>query len=231
MLGHRSARFTGLSELITRNRLLRDLLVIPDFADEGTCRELIAAHSQLGTLSASTDNGLYLPVTKVKHPPTFRLTTSLIQRITKLIYRHFREQVGCDLALVCAITGNFCHTVHADNCKVVCPRHGDNAAQLIALSCQCEDVEVRPNHTSWRKYTALLYLDSDHEGGNIIFGEGPNRFGKIFREEICARSGLLVLSPSNEMYHHHTTPVTGGVRYSMNMWFTNDQTYICTEWE
>ena len=40
----------------------------------------------------------------------------------------------------------------------------------------------------------------------------------------------LVLSPSNELYYHRTTPLLSGVRYSMNMWFATDPTYIAGEW-
>ncbi len=220
-----------MSELSARDKALRDFIVIPNYADDQICRALVTAHRTFGTLKDGSDNGLYLPYIKVGHPPTFQLARSIIQGIRVLIQGHFSERVGCDLALICAITGNFFHTLHADNSKVVCPRHGDNVAQLVALDCQCEDVQVRPNHTPWRKFTALLYLDSDHEGGNIIFGEGPNKFGKIFYKKICVESGLLVLSPSNEMYHHRTTPVTRGVRYSMNIWFTADSNRFCPDWE
>jgi predicted 2-oxoglutarate/Fe(II)-dependent dioxygenase YbiX len=216
---------------LLQQKILNDLMVISDFANEPTCRRLITVHSRFADVSDTSDNGLYLPNLKFKDPAAFQLVKSIIRRVVTLIENHFGETVGCDLALLCAITGNFYHTLHADNAIVVCPRHGDNASQLKSLDCQCDDVEVKPNHTSWRKYTALLYLDGDHEGGNIIFGEGPNKFGKIFRKEIAVKSGILVLSPSNELYHHYTTSVTKGVRYSMNMWFTTQANYICREWE
>jgi hypothetical protein len=41
---------------------------------------------------------------------------------------------------------------------------------------------------------------------------------------------LLVLSPSNELYFHYTTPVTSGVRYSMNSWFTDDDAHADAGW-
>ncbi len=216
---------------VLQQRILYDLLVIPDFVNERTCRDLITVHKKFAGVSDTSDNGLYLPDLQVKDPAAFGLVKSIIKRVSARIGSHFGEAAGCDLALICAMTGNFYHTLHADNAIVVCPRHGDNASHLRMLNCQCEDVEVRPNHTHWRKYTALLYLEGDHEGGDIVFGEGPNKFGKIFRKEITVRGGILVLSPSNEFYHHHTTPVTKGVRYSMNMWFTAQANYICAEWE
>jgi hypothetical protein len=224
-----------MHKLPGRKAILNDLIRESNFVDEPTCSAFIATHKKLGTLNSSSDNGLYLRLhlrdTKNRDAVVFQATRSIIRRIIKLIHDHYHEKVGCDLALICAITGNYCHTVHADNATIVCPRHGNNPAQLLRLNCACKDVEVRPNHTPWRKYTALLYLDNDHDGGNIVFGEGPSIFGGIYRKEIDVKRGLLVLSPSNELYHHRTLVVTRGVRYSMNMWFTVDQNHICPDWE
>ncbi len=72
-----------------------------------------------------------------------------------------------------------------------------------------------------------MYLDDDHAGGNITFGEGPNVFGTLYHQEIIVRKGLLVLCPSNELYHHKTTPVLRGTRYSLNTWFTADHSRFC----
>jgi hypothetical protein len=41
---------------------------------------------------------------------------------------------------------------------------------------------------------------------------------------------MLVLSPSNELYHHLTTPVESGIRYSMNVWFSSDPAHVAAEW-
>jgi hypothetical protein len=215
--------------------ILGDLIQVSNFVDEQTCSTLITVHKKLGTLNSSSDNGLYLRLhlrgATLGDSAAFKTVRSIIRRIIELIHNHYHEEVGCDLALICAITGRYCHTLHADNATVVCPTHGNNPVQLVRLNCTCEDIEVRPNHTPWRKYTALLYLDSDHDGGNIVFGEGPNIFGGIYRKEIDVKRGLLVLSPSNELYHHRTLLVTRGVRYSMNMWFTDDQGHMRPDWE
>ena len=101
---------------------------------------------------------------------------------------------------------------------------------MVQANCQCEDIEVRPNHTAWRRYSALIYLSDQHRGGDIVFGDGPNVYGGAYRKRIQVRRGMLVLSPSNELYHHQTTPVEAGVRYSMNIWFTADQAHIAPEW-
>jgi hypothetical protein len=90
---------------------------------------------------------------------------------------------------------------------------------------------VRPNHTGWRTYSASIYLGGEHSGGQVVFGEGPNVWGGVYRKEIQPRAGLLVLRPSNELYFRRTTPVTSGIRYSMNVWLTDDPGRICRDWE
>jgi 2OG-Fe(II) oxygenase superfamily len=218
-----------MKALPSSGEILSNLIIIDGFIDEPTCRALIEVHTSLMSLNGSSDNGLYVPGMRRKNSTAFQAAKSLIDRLRHMIDMRYGDKVGCDLALLCAIIPGFKHTLHADNSKIVCPTHGDNAERLVELGCQCEDIEVKPNHTSWRKYTALLYLDSNHEGGNIVFGEGPNIYGRSYRKEIEVKIGLLVLSPSNELYHHYTTPVTKGVRYSLNVWFTPDETRICRE--
>jgi hypothetical protein len=209
--------------------ILSNLIIIEGFTDEATCHRLIEAYTSLVSLNGSSDNGLYLPDMRGKDYAAFQAAKCLIDRVRHMIEIRYGDRVGCDLALLCAIIPGFRHTLHADNSKIVCPTHGEDAERLVEAGCQCEDIEVRPNHTSWRKYTALLYLDSNHKGGNIVFGEGPNIYGRSYRKEIEVKRGLLVLSPSNELYHHYTTAVTSGIRYSMNVWFTPDKTHMCRE--
>jgi hypothetical protein len=101
---------------------------------------------------------------------------------------------------------------------------------LVRVGCSCENISVLPNHTPWRTHSALLYLSEQHTGGHIVFGEGPNVYGRMYRKEIVPTRGLLVLFPSNELYFHHTTAVESGVRYSMNCWFTNDPEHVSAGW-
>lgn len=216
-----------MKELASEERLLNDLVVIDTFLPNPLCRELVAVHRRFTTVNEWSDNGLYVPDLRYTDPAAFQTAKSVIDRMIDLVDAHFQKLVWCDLALICAITGSFRHRLHADNAFVFCPRHGADPERLLELGCDCEDIEVRPNHTPWRNYTGLLYLDSDHGGGDIVFGEAPNVIGKLYRKEITVRSGLLVLSPSNELYHHRTTPVSRGIRYSLNVWFTSETDRIC----
>jgi hypothetical protein len=211
--------------------ILQGLIVAEDFIDAEACSRLVEIHRKFGVTGAQSDNGYELGRARAAAPEGFELARTLVHRIIALIEDHFGAEVQCDLALLCALTrGGFRHTLHADNALVVCPRHGGDAEELRRLGCRCADVEVRPNHTAWRRYSALLYLSGDHQGGDIVFGDGPNAFGGVYRREIRVRPGLLVLSPSDEHYFHHTTPVTAGIRYSMNTWYTDDAAHAAAEW-
>lgn len=211
--------------------ILRGLVVVNDFLDAATCRKLVDVHKRFGAVGMESDNGYALARARTDAPDAFELARSLVGRLASLIEDRFGDSVACDLALLCALArGGFRHTLHADNALIFCPRHGSDAEHLRRLGCRCEDAERRPNHTPWRKYSALLYLSGDHRGGDIVFGDGPNAWGGVYRREIRVRPGLLVLSPSNELYFHHTTPVRAGVRYSMNTWFTDDATRVAAEW-
>src|SRR5215207_8119623 len=74
-----------------------------------------------------------------------------------------------------------------------------------------------PNHTPWRAYTAMLYLNTsgvDYEGGPLRFPElGP---------EIVPRAGLLVGFPCGQQYQHEVTAVRQGSRYAISMRMTRD---------
>jgi len=63
-----------------------------------------------------------------------------------------------------------------------------------------------------RKYSAILILNNDYEGGELCF----NLDGK---EEIIKNTpGSLVVWPSNFMFPHMVKPITKGVRYSIVSW-------------
>lgn len=88
------------------------------------------------------------------------------------------------------------------------PRHVDNA--------RLEDGQWVPNHTPHRSVSALLYLNDDFEGGEIVFDEQ----GLAIRPE----AGLLVAFGSGFEHPHEVRAVTRGRRLSMPFWFTADPT-------
>jgi|TARA_A100000171_G_scaffold52159_1_gene69315 Rps23 Pro-64 3,4-dihydroxylase Tpa1-like proline 4-hydroxylase len=63
-----------------------------------------------------------------------------------------------------------------------------------------------------RKYSCILMLNNDFEGGNLCF----NLDGKIIKME--TKPGHVVIWPSNFMFPHAVEPLTKGVRYSVVSW-------------
>ena len=71
-----------------------------------------------------------------------------------------------------------------------------------------------PNHTPQRDYTALVYLNDNFTGGELVF---PDR-----DVVIIPKSGLFVGFHSNHEFVHAVPNVLSGKRYSLPVWFTMD---------
>ena len=69
-----------------------------------------------------------------------------------------------------------------------------------------------PNHTPQRDYTALVYLNDNFTGGELVF---PDR-----EVVIIPKPGLFVGFPSNHKFVHAVPNVLSGKRYSLPVWFT-----------
>jgi predicted 2-oxoglutarate/Fe(II)-dependent dioxygenase YbiX len=76
------------------------------------------------------------------------------------------------------------------------------------------DGELHP--FSWRKYAALVYLNRDFEGGDLYF---PNK--KI---RVRPQPKSLVMFPGTMEYLHEVEKITGGTRYTLASFWTDDPT-------
>lgn len=74
-----------------------------------------------------------------------------------------------------------------------------------------EWVPEREGEMPIRHFNCLLYLNSDFEGGEIIF---PLQ-NQVYKPE----SGMLLIFPTSFMFPHLTTPSIGGDRYVMGLNF------------
>jgi predicted 2-oxoglutarate/Fe(II)-dependent dioxygenase YbiX len=99
--------------------------------------------------------------------------------------------------VLAAIGPGGCHSCHADNCR------------------QNEQGDWVPNHTPQRDVSAIYYLNEEFEGGEIAFE----------REGLVAnpRRGLLLAFPSDREHVHQVYPVRRGIRYTMPIWFTSQE--------
>lgn len=97
------------------------------------------------------------------------------------------------------------HPVHSDNC-ILDPTTGE-----------CH--KVQPAYT-WRDYSALVYLNSDFEGGQFFFAHStqdltPERF-------VSGKCGRMVGFSAGKENMHGVTAVTKGKRCAVAMWYTLD---------
>ena len=90
-------------------------------------------------------------------------------------------------------------TKHADNCR------------------QNKLGDWVPNHTPWTGMSALYYLNSDFEGGEIVFEQ--------HNVTIKPHRGLLIAFPSDHHHLHEVLPVRAGSRYSLQLWFTGQEAF------
>jgi predicted 2-oxoglutarate/Fe(II)-dependent dioxygenase YbiX len=74
-----------------------------------------------------------------------------------------------------------------------------------------------PNHTPWRDYAAMVYLNSVGED----FDGGVLRFPRLERE-VAPRAGTLVGFSCGHEHEHEVTPIERGARYSLSIWLSAD---------
>lgn len=73
----------------------------------------------------------------------------------------------------------------------------------------------RPNYTPYRKYSSIVYLNQDFEGGSFEFTKGNC-------DEIQPETGLLVAFTAGLQDMHKVNMVKSGIRYTLACWFTDD---------
>ena len=82
-----------------------------------------------------------------------------------------------------------------------------------------EGEEYKPHYDGGtdigRGISAICYLNSDYEGGELEF---PN-----FDIKIKPQSGMLILFPSNYAYMHIAHPVLSGTKYNLVTWIKDRQ--------
>jgi hypothetical protein len=66
-----------------------------------------------------------------------------------------------------------------------------------------------------RCVSAICYLNSDYEGGEIEFVN--------FNVKIKPEPGMMILFPSNYAYRHIAHPITSGTKYAMVTWIRDRQ--------
>ena len=199
------------------------IIQIENFISPEISRELIQYYdSQKSDLNQYSDNQLEFGFSI--DPRIRQIVTDIASRILSVMkdrYGLTSKPYQVDhCALYCRIPGNSCG-YHADNIRFECPIHGGDQ-NFLRKACKgnCSGSRFVPNHTGWREYTALLYLNEDFQGGEILFEDGP--FNKLYRRVIPIKRNLLVITPNGPDFYHEVFTIRSGKRYSMHFWFTSD---------
>ncbi len=164
------------------------------------CQQLINFYDQTAKFSNNKDTTGH-PVVyyeKISDPDKIipKLVLDCLEYIEEdfeLGYRLYPETV---ILAAMGVGGH--HPIHADNCKQ------DAYGNWV------------PNHTYQRDFSAIYYLNSDFDGGEIVFNQTT---------VIKPYQGLLLAFPSGQCYQHEVLTVTKGFRYTMPIWFTRQERF------
>lgn len=196
------------------------IILLENFISPSTSNDLIQYYmKEMEDLSVDTDNQLALY--SIENSQIRDIILEISNRVLQVMDRRYDlkgKPYQLDHAgLYGRITGNSC-PYHADNVYFSCPIHGFNQ-NLLRTTCpgNCPGAKFIGNHTSYRKYTGLIYLNEDFEGGEILFEDGPRN--KIYKKVIPIKSNLLVLSPNGPNFYHEVFPILKGKRYSLHLWY------------
>lgn len=151
----------------------------------------------------------------MRHGPNFVLHYKFIEDPSvRSIVAHLVVQTRSDIRRCFAIDDLFVESVMIAALQV----GGSHKAHA-----DCEKLaEGRwvPNHTPQRAFSAVTYLQTVDEGGELQFVKWSVR--------LSPREGLTVIFPSTGPYTHCVSPVIGSRRFSIAAWFTTSQHHEMT---
>jgi hypothetical protein len=187
------------------------LLIQPDFIPLGTCEEFIDAFNMVSdTAQPESDLVRYMGVRTEVGCRMFSgiSNTSLLIRLRELrknVVRRILEYYGDD------------RSCQLDWTVMIEMREGDYLPLHADSEQQDSNGDWIENHTPWRIYSALIYLNTcnrDYSGGEIVF---PN-----LAQEVVPQAGLMLAFKCGRLYEHFVRPVQHGKRYAISMWMTDD---------
>lgn len=104
-------------------------------------------------------------------------------------------------------TEKFSHSIHADNCN-------------LREDGRCD--RKSPAYI-WRDYSAIIYLNDDFTGGELIFTKDLQ--GEIVERTVKPKCGRVVAFSSGNENIHGVRAVTNGSRFALGLWFTFSPEY------
>jgi len=199
------------------------IIILENFISADIANTLIQFYDrEKKNLNNYTDNQLAL--SSISNPYIrdiiFEISNRVLEEMEKNYHLKIKKYHLDHGGLYSRIQGNSC-PYHADNVYFDCPIHGKNQDRLrVTCNGNCPGAKFMPNHTFWREYTALIYLNDNFEGGEIAFEDGP--CNKLYRKVIPIKSKMMILAPNSQDYYHEVFPIRSGKRYSLHLWYTSD---------
>jgi len=202
-----------------------NIIIIDDFVSDEISSTLIKYQDR--TLDSTYNMGTNRAYINRSTPPKIQNIARMIsERVLIEMEKNFgasREVFHVSHAVIHArIPGSFC-PYHSDNITFVCPIHGKNPCTIRRLCSENCMGSFEPNHTPWYDFTAILYLNDDIEGGEIVMEDGP--FNKIYKKKIPIKKNRLVIFPNGPEYYHEVLTVKKGIRHNLLLWYTGDPNY------
>ena len=93
--------------------------------------------------------------------------------------------------------------------------HSSHASNQVATSAGFLLERLRGEQETAANPRAIVYLNQDFSGGETVFRD---QYSKIYPE-----TGKLLMFPAGYDYTHGVTPVRDANRYTIALWFTEDQ--------
>lgn len=199
------------------------IIIMEDFITSDVANILMKFYREnKKDLRVSDDN--QIAISSITNSKIRKIIIEISTRVLKVMNQNY-VNVGQNYhldhgGLYARIAGNFC-PYHADNVYFDCPIHGKNQG-ILREYCKgnCPNAKFVFNHTYWREYTALVYLNDDFDGGEISFEDGP--CNKIYKKVIPIKRNMLILAPNGSDFYHEVFPIRRGTRYSIHLWYTSD---------
>ncbi len=200
----------------------KQIIIIENFLTPEMSQALISFYERAKkNLKIETDNEL--SISSISNRNIRRLILKISDRILRVMQERYPLMKSYHLdhaGLYARIEGNSC-SYHADNIYFECPIHGKNQGKLrTTCDGNCPGAKFVSNHTSWREYTALVYLNDDFTGGEIQFEDGP--FNRIYKQKIPIQANMMILAPNGANFYHEVFPIKSGKRHSLHLWFTSN---------
>jgi len=168
------------------------------------CRRLTAIYDRQAHLTSARDHTGH-PVVYWDQFRELPSATEIVPRLVENYLGTLRELLQPEVPLypetviLAALGVGGYHSRHADNSR------------------QNERGDWVPNHTPQRDITVICYLNDEFEGGEIVFD----------RQQLTVRPrrGLLLAFRSDSAHTHEVLPVRRGVRYTLAIWFTQQERF------